>query len=43
MSNPNKQKISVSFTPQMKGAVHVKVCLAKASTTVYVDPYITLS
>jgi len=38
MSNPNKQKVSVTFTPQEKGYFQSKVYLAKASTTVYVDP-----
>jgi hypothetical protein len=43
MTNPNKQKMSVSFTPQMKGPVYVTVYVAKASYTVYVDPVVTLS
>ncbi len=38
MANPNKQKLSVTFTPQTAGYIHAKVMLAKASTTVYVDP-----
>jgi hypothetical protein len=36
-------KMSVSFTPQMKGYVYVRVYVAKASQTLYVDPVITLS
>jgi hypothetical protein len=32
------QKLVVSFTPKEKGYVHARVCLAKASATVYVDP-----
>jgi len=38
MTNPNKQKLEVTFTPQMKGFVYARVCLAKASYTIYVDP-----
>lgn len=43
MTNPNKQKLAVSFTPQQKGVALVKVCLAKASATVYVDPVAQVS
>ena len=43
MANPNKQKLSVTFTPQMKGYVHARVMLAKASKTVYVDPVLTVA
>lgn len=43
MANPNKQKLEVAFTPQQKGVALVKVCLAKASTTVYVDPVAQVS
>lgn len=43
MSNPNKQKCSVSFTPQKKGFFLCRVMLAKASTTVYVDPMATVT
>lgn len=43
MSNPNTQKLSVTFTPQMKGFIHARVMVAKASYTVYVDPLITVS
>lgn len=38
MTNPNKQKLEVTFTPQEKGVAIVTVCMAKASATVYVDP-----
>jgi len=38
LTNPNKQKLEVTFTPQMKGFVYARVCLAKPSYTVYVDP-----
>jgi hypothetical protein len=42
-ATPVYQKMSVSFTPQLAGFVHVVVKLAKASKTIYVDPLITLS
>lgn len=38
LTNPNEQKLEVTFTPQEKGVAIVTVCLAKASYTVYVDP-----
>lgn len=38
MTNPNKQKLEVTFTPNMKGFVYARVNLAKASYIVYVDP-----
>jgi hypothetical protein len=37
------QKLSVSFTPKEKGFVHARVCLAKASATVYIDPLLTIA
>jgi hypothetical protein len=43
MSNPNTQNLSVTFTPQMKGFIHAKVCVAKASYTLYVDPMLTVT
>lgn len=43
LGTPVKQKLSVSFTPQEKGFLHAVVHLAKASTTVYVDPKITVT
>lgn len=43
MSNPNKQKLSVTFTPQLKGFVIARVIVAKASYTLYVDPVATIS
>lgn len=36
-------KLSCTFTPQKKGVVVARVVLAKASTSVYVDPNVTLS
>lgn len=43
MSNPNEQKLEVSFTPQEKGVALVTVCIAKASYTAYVDPVAQVS
>lgn len=43
LTTPVKQKLTVSFTPQEAGYVIGRVVLAKASTTVYVDPALTLS
>jgi hypothetical protein len=43
LSSPVKQKMSVSFTPQMAGLVRAVVCIAKASQTLYVDPKVTIS
>ena len=43
MSNPNPQKLAVAFTPQEKGLVSVKVCVAKASQVVYVCPKISIA
>ena len=43
MANANKQALAVTFTPQEKGFIHATVKLAKASTTVYVDPMITVT
>jgi hypothetical protein len=38
LGTPVKQQLNVTFTPQMKGPVRFRVKVAKASTTVYVDP-----
>lgn len=43
MSNPNKQALSVTFTPQKRGAVRGRVMLAKPSATVYVNPQVTIT
>lgn len=43
MANPNKQSLSVTFTPNAKGFFIGRVMLAKASTTVYVDPIMTVT
>lgn len=38
LTTPTKQKLSVTFTPQIKGPFRCRVALAKPSTTVWVDP-----
>ena len=43
LTNPNKQKLSVSFTPQLKGPVSAIVYLGKASKTIYLDPLATIT
>lgn len=43
LSSPVKQKLAVTFTPQIKGFVRLLLKVAKASTTVYVDPKVTIS
>jgi len=41
LTTPTKQKLSVTFTPLMKGYCIAKIMLAKPGVTVYVDPFIT--
>ena len=43
MTNPNKQKLEVTFTPQEPGPIRAVVRVAKDSYTLYVDPLITLT
>lgn len=43
LTNPNKQKLSVSITPQEKGFITARVFVGKASYTIYVDPEITVT
>lgn len=43
MTNPNKQKCSVSITPEEVGTIVVRLCIAKASKTLYYDPEPVLS
>lgn len=43
MTHPNAQKLTITFTPQQKGVVRGRVYLGKASSTVYVDPVVTIS
>jgi len=43
MTNPNKQKLVVSFTPTVKGFIHAAVRTCKPSKTIYVDPVLQVS
>lgn len=43
LASPVKQALAVSFTPQEKGLVRARVCVGRASTTLYYDPFVTLS
>lgn len=43
ITTPVRQRLSVTFTPQERGFLHAVVKLARPSTTVYVDPKITVS
>lgn len=43
LTNPNKQALSVTFTPQKKGFYIARVRLAKASKTIYVDPKLVVT
>jgi hypothetical protein len=43
LTNPNTQKLVVTFTPQEKGPVIIKVMVAKASQTVYVCPKVAIA
>lgn len=43
LTNPNTQKLNVSFTPQEKGVLIAKVMVANPSQTVYIDPIITIT
>ena len=43
LSNPNKQKVAVTFTPQEKGFFIARVALAKASSTIYVCPKLAVT
>lgn len=43
LTNPNKQKLSVTFTPQEKGVMHAIVRIAAPDYTVYVDPKIVVT
>ena len=38
-----KFKLACTFTPQMKGWIYARVKCAKASSTFYIDPLVTLS
>jgi hypothetical protein len=41
LANPNKFKFAVTVTPGKKGPITARIYLAKASTTIYIDPLIT--
>jgi len=43
LTNPNKQKLNVTFTPAKEGYLLAKVKLAKSSYAVYVDPVLQIS
>jgi hypothetical protein len=43
MTNPNKQKLTLTFTPQEEGFIYVTVRIGKASYTAYVDPKLQVS
>jgi hypothetical protein len=43
LTTPVKQKLAVTFTPQVAGDFIAIVRLARASTTVYVDPAVTVA
>lgn len=43
MTNPNKQKLSVTVTPQEAGLMYCRVHLMIPSKTVYVDPKVTVT
>lgn len=40
LTNPNKQALEVTFTPQVAGWVRGRVRLAKPNKTIFVDPWI---
>jgi len=43
LTNPNTQKLVVTFTPQEIGIIRCRVVLAKPSYTIYVDPLLTVA
>lgn len=43
LTTPVKQKLAVTFTPQEKGPIRLRVMLAKPSTTMYVCPKPTIA
>jgi hypothetical protein len=43
LANPNKQKLSVTFTPQAKGSIHWKLKVAGKGRTFYACPSAVLS
>ena len=43
LTNPNKQKLEVTVTPQMKGDFIARVCMAVASKTLFYNPDIVVT
>ena len=43
MTTPVKQALSVTFTPQEKGMIIGRVCVGKASKTIYINPDLIVS
>ncbi len=43
ITNVRKQKLAVTFTPQEKGYIHARVCLAKASYTIFACPKLDIT
>jgi hypothetical protein len=43
LSSPVKQMLGVTITPQEKGWIQVRVCLARPSTTLWFDPKVQVS
>lgn len=43
LSSPSKQKLSVTFTPQEKGFIHVVVEMARVTSVVYVCPKVDVT
>jgi len=43
LTNPNSQKLTLTFTAQIKGLIRARVCLIKTNYTVYVDPLLVVT
>ena len=43
LTNPNEQEVSVTFTPQEKGFIHARVCVANPSQTIYINGELQIS
>ena len=43
MANPNKFKLTATFTPAQAGPITARVCVGKASTTLYICPKAVIS
>ncbi len=42
-SNPNKQKLTLTFTPNLAGIINIVVKMAKSNKTLYLDPQVDFS